>query len=181
MKYLAVLTLAVLVVAPSALAADATLTRVMPRGATRGTEVELTFTGNHLEDAQEVLFYEPGITVKALKAENPTKLKATVAVAPDARLGEYKLRVRTGTGLSHLRTLVVGALPAVDESAPNNEFVAEQLIVLNITVAGVIEGEGLVYSVVEANKRQHSAAVAEGVRLGSGRMFDLFVAFLYEE
>src|SRR5688500_19888795 len=114
MKYFAVLTLAV-VLAPSTFAADATLTRVMPRGATRGTEVELTLAGNHLEDAQEILFYEPGITVKELKAENPTTLKAKVAVAPDARLGEYRLRVRTATGVSHLRTFFVGALPSVEE------------------------------------------------------------------
>src|SRR5688572_12411133 len=104
MKYFAVWSLALLCLAESAVAADPQLARVMPRGATRGTEVELTLTGTNLADAQEILFYEPGITVKELKAADARNVKAKVAVAPDARLGEYRLRVRTATGVSPLRS-----------------------------------------------------------------------------
>src|SRR4051812_3483796 len=100
MKYFAVWSLALLCVAESAFAADATLARVMPRGATRGSEIELTFTGNNPADAQEILFYDPGIAVKELKSHDAKTLKAKVAIAPDAHLGEYRLRVRTKTGIS---------------------------------------------------------------------------------
>src|SRR3982751_2183440 len=47
----------------TAVAATPQLTRVLPRGAQRGTEVELTFEGQRLADAAEVMFYEPGITL----------------------------------------------------------------------------------------------------------------------
>jgi hypothetical protein len=36
---------------------------VLPRGGQRGTEVNVSFNGGNLSDAQEVLVYYPGITV----------------------------------------------------------------------------------------------------------------------
>src|SRR4051812_21131772 len=96
-----------------AFAADPALTRVLPRGATRGSEAELTLTGLRLGDAKEILFYEPGISVKELKAVDARTVKAKVAIAADARLGEYKFRLRTESGISPLRTFFVGSLPVI--------------------------------------------------------------------
>src|SRR6478752_1082697 len=62
--------LALLVVSLSARAASPQLTRILPRGGQRGTEVVLTFEGLRLADAQEVFVYEPGVTVT--KVEQPT-------------------------------------------------------------------------------------------------------------
>src|SRR5262245_54580399 len=81
MKYFAPLILALLCATESAFAADPLLTRVMPRGATRGAEIELTFLGQRLSDAQEILFYEPGITVKEVKGDGANACKATVTIA----------------------------------------------------------------------------------------------------
>src|SRR4051812_9707338 len=51
---------ALLAAAPlAAFAADAGLARILPRGGQRGTELEVTFSGKNLKDAQEVLFYQP--------------------------------------------------------------------------------------------------------------------------
>jgi hypothetical protein len=86
---------------------------------------------------QEVVFYSPGLTVTKLEVVNAGQVKATVKIAPDARLGEHALRVRTATGVTELRTLWVGALPVVDEKEPNNDFAAPQKIPLNVTVRGV--------------------------------------------
>jgi len=133
-----VLTVAALCCAAAgAQAASPQLTRVLPRGAQRGTEVELTFDGQRLADAQEVLIYEPGITLS--KPEQPAdkklegkQVKVTAKIAPDARLGEYHLRLRTATGLSELRTFWVGALPVVQEKEPNSDARTPQAIPMNV-------------------------------------------------
>src|SRR5512138_3845470 len=94
--------------------ASPSLGGISPRGAQRGTEAEFTFSGDRLSDAQEVMLYQSGLTVTKLEIINNNQLKVKVKVAPDARLGEYSMRVRTLTGISDLRTLYVGALPQVD-------------------------------------------------------------------
>src|SRR5436305_10259706 len=88
----------------SALAASPSLGGIQPRGAQRGTEAVLTFSGARFADAQEVLVYYPGITVKKTEVVNDATLKVTVAISPDCRLGEHAFRVRTATGVSDVRT-----------------------------------------------------------------------------
>jgi hypothetical protein len=175
---------AVLATALTAHAASPQLVRILPRGAQRGTEAELTFVGQRLEDAKEIFVYQPGVTVT--KIEQPTEkgqagkqLKVTVKIDPDARLGEYDMRVRTATGISELKSFWVGALPTVSEKEPNNEFKQPQPIPLNVTVAGVIENEDQDFFVVEAKKGQRLTAEVEGMRLGEFA-FDPFVAILDE-
>ena len=84
-----------------------------PNGVQRGTEVELKFNGSRLADAQEVLFYEPGVKVLELKEIKDSFVLARVKVEADCPLGEHKIRVRTKSGISDLRTFVVGAYPQV--------------------------------------------------------------------
>src|SRR3954453_18888069 len=93
-----------------------------PRGAQRGTEAVLTFSGARLADAQEVLVYYPGITVKKMEVVNDATLKVTATIAPAGRLAQHAFRVRTGPGVSEVRTFWVGALPVVEEIEPNSEF-----------------------------------------------------------
>ena len=54
------------------------------------------------------------------------QVKVAVKIAPECRLGEHHLRVRTATGISELRTFWVGALPSIDEKEPNSDFAAPQ-------------------------------------------------------
>ena len=70
------------------------LKRVEPRGGQLGTEVEITFHGERLYTPQEILLYQPGITVKSLKKGKDHKsATATFQIAPNARLGEHILRM----------------------------------------------------------------------------------------
>jgi hypothetical protein len=175
---------AVGLLAQAAHAASPQLTRILPRGGQRGTEVELSFDGQRLADAQEVLIYEPGITLG--KPEQPAdkklegkQVKVTAKIAPDARLGEYHLRLRTATGLSELRTFWVGALPVVQEKEPNSDVRTPQPIPLNVTVAGVVDTEDQDFFVVEAKKGQRITAEIEGIRLGESPL-DPYLAILDE-
>jgi hypothetical protein len=158
-------------------AASPTLGSVQPRGAQRGGDHTFVLGGNNLQDAQEVVFYSPGLTVAKLDVVNNTQLKVAVKIAPDARLGEHALRVRTATGVTELRTLWVGALPAVDEKEPNSDFAAPQKIGLNVTVHGVADNEDVDYYAVEAKKGQRLSVEVEGMRLGT-TFFDPNIAIL---
>src|SRR5947207_13063777 len=108
--------------AQPARAASPSLGGLTPRGAQRGTEVEVVLSGGQLDDAQEVLFYETGIEVAKLEVVNPTTVKALFKIAPDCLLGSHRLRLRTATGISDLRPFLVGALPEIAEKEPNNDF-----------------------------------------------------------
>ena len=140
---------------PSAsFAADARLTVITPRGIQRGAEHVLTFTGSRLSDAEQILFYEPGIEVLEIipVEKNANVVRAKVRVSPDCELGEKTAQVRTKSGLSDYRTLFVGALPAVDEKEPNTQFDQAQVIEQDVTVHGVIQAEDVDYFAVDAKK-----------------------------
>ena len=168
----------------NARAASPQLVRIVPRGGQTGTDVALTFEGQRLGDAQEVFVYEPGVTV--IKIEQPTdkkvegkQVKVTVKIAPDARVGEYQMRLRTATGITELKSFWVGRLPIVQEKEPNSDFKTPQPIPLNVTVAGVIENEDQDFFIVEAKKGQRLTAEIEGMRLGEAP-FDPYLAILDE-
>lgn len=163
----------------SASASDPALSVITPRGIQRGAEHVLTFSGARLSDAEEILFYEPGVEVLAITpdAKNANIVRATVKVAPDCQLGEKVAQVRTKSGISDYRTFFVGALPAVAEVEPNTEFSTPQAIEQNVTVEGVVQSEDVDYFVVDAKKGQRLSVEVEGMRFGQ-TLFDPYIAVL---
>ena len=153
------------------------LTAVRPIGGQRGTEIEVTFSGARLGDAQEIIFYKPGVTATAITKVDDNSVKAKLKIAADSALGWHDLRLRTATGLSELRGFSVGAFSETTEVEPNNDFNAPQPIAMNTTVNGVAENEDVDYYVVEAKKGDRITAEIEGMRLGI-TMFDPYVAIL---
>jgi hypothetical protein len=164
-------------VVPCCFGASPVLGGISPRGAQRGTDAVFLLGGARLADAQEVLFYTPGFSTVKLEVVNDSQVKATVKIAPDCRLGEHALRLRTATGLSELRTFWVGALPVVEEKEPNSDFAAPQKIPLNCTVHGVVDNEDVDYYLVECKKGQRLSAEIEAMRLAN-TLFDPYVAIL---
>ena len=158
-------------------AASPSLGGTSPRGAQRGTEVEVVLSGGQLEDAQEILFYEPGIEVAKFEVVNPTTVKVLLKIAPECMLGSHRLRIRTATGISDLRPFFVGALPEVIEKEPNNDFAAPQPVPMNVTVNGTAENEDVDYYIVDAKKGDRITAEVEGIRLGI-TLFDVYVAIM---
>jgi len=158
-------------------ASSPSIGNVTPRGVQRGTEAVLVLNGARIADAQEVVFYTQGLTATKLEAVNDGQVKATVTVAPDCRIGEHALRLRTASGLSEVRTFYVGALPAVEEKEPNTQFAEAQPIPLDVTVSGVIPSEDVDYFAFEAKKGERVTAEVEAMRLGN-TVFDPYVAIL---
>ncbi|MFI5459108.1 MAG: peptidase [Isosphaerales bacterium] len=167
----------VLLVGPSARAATPSLGAIRPVGGQRGTEMEVTLSGARLGDAQEIIYYQAGITTVSLKKVDDNNVKARIKIAPDCLLGLHDVRVRTATGLSELRTFSVGNLKEINEVEPNNDFKAPQPIAMNVTVTGVADNEDVDYFVVEAKKGERISAEVEGLRLGLSE-FDPYVAIM---
>lgn len=153
---------------------------VSPSGFQTGTEVEATFSGTRLGDAQELLFYSPGIDVAEFTAESDTVVKAKLNIRPDCRLGIHAVRLRSASGISNLRTFTVGPLPEVQEQEPNSDFETPQAVPLGCTVSGVVQNEDVDYYLVEAKQGQRITAELEGIRLGY-TFFDPYLAILNAE
>src|SRR4051812_17520635 len=156
-----ILALGLFAIATSALATGPKLNSVSPPGGQRGTELEVKFNGERLDDAQEVVFYGAGIEALDLKTN-----KARFKIAADCPLGEHQFRIRAASGISDLRIFYVGALASTNEVEPNNEIAKAQPIPLNATVQGSAGGEDIDYFQISAKKGQPIAIEVEAIRLG---------------
>jgi hypothetical protein len=171
-------TISYLLIAGVAQAASPSLSTVYPRGGQRGTEVAFVLSGARLKDAQEILYYEAGLTTVKLEPMNDNQIKATIKIAADCPLGRHSLRLRTTSGISDLQTLYVGAMPEIQEKEPNNDFAKPQPIPLNVTVNGVIDNEDVDYFSVQCKKGQRLSVEVEGMRLANQTIFDPYIAVL---
>ena len=157
-------------------AATPDLQVILPRGVQRGTEADLELHGNRLNDAQDILFFTPGITVKSWKVVNPQRVDCHVQVAKDAPVGEICTRLRSASGLSDVRTVYVGPFPILPEAKTNIDFEHPQPVTLNTTITGVIQNEQAQYFSVDLKKGQPLTVEVHGMRLGDD--FDPYVAIL---
>src|SRR5690242_6344980 len=89
------LTLFLAAIAATALAGDPQINTLSPSGLERGKETTVTITGSGLATVKELMFYEPGFTVKNLEAAKDDTLKATIATSADCELGTHALRIRS--------------------------------------------------------------------------------------
>ncbi len=161
-------------VAFSAFATSPHLESLLPTGGQRGTEVEITISGERLQDAEELFCYEPGIQVTKLTVTTNKTVSAQLKIEPGCALGEHHLRLRTATGLSELVTFFVGSLPQVSEQEPNNDPAHAQKVDFNSTISGVINNEDVDCFSVEARKGQRLSVEVEGMRLGRGLLDSRF-------
>ena len=149
-----------------------------PQGVQRGVETKIVINGQRLDDFEGFIFYSPGFTLKSVEKIEKNKVEATLAVAADVPLGGHMWRVRTKSGVSPMRGLMVGPFPSVEEKEPNNDFDAPQVVGFNQTIEGIVTNEDVDYFKVTAKKGQRISLEIEGMRLGN-TTFDPFIA-LYD-
>lgn len=131
--------------------------RVTPRIGQRGTTVEVSIQGAHLDDPKEIIFDRPGI--RAVSIEPMTKLpsstglahggrieqevKCRFEIAPDCPPGEHRFRLRTATQLTSLATFHVTPFPTVDEEEAganrNDTPATAQAVSTGVTVRGKLD------------------------------------------
>ncbi|MGV3661264.1 MAG: serine protease [Prosthecobacter sp.] len=93
------------------------LLTVMPMGGQTGTNVEVTITGDNLEEIRDLTFSTAKITAKPVAG---TENKFSVSIAADAPVGVYDARVMSRLGVSSARAFSVNKLPEVTRAKPNN-------------------------------------------------------------
>jgi len=100
------------------------LLTTMPMGGKAGTNVELTISGENLDDVEQLTFSDPRITAtrKLDATGQPESHKYVVAIAADCPTGLYEARVMTRLGISSSRAFSVGALPEVAQTKPNTSL-----------------------------------------------------------
>ena len=162
---------------------------IQPRGGQRGTEMTIRLSGDRLYEPQEILLYQPGITVTKLEkvGDQHKAVKATISIAPDAPLGEHMMRLRCKGGISYQRSFWVGEYPTVMEKRNedgsrdlNSNFNKPQEIQINQTIQGVADREDADYYLLQCRKGQRLSVEVEGMRLGR-LLFDPYVAILNKD
>src|SRR6516165_9694805 len=83
-----------LLAAITASASSPHITSVLPTGGQRGTELEIKFAGERLEDTQEIISYETGIEVLKLVSVTNQAVSAQIKITAQCSLGEHHLRLR---------------------------------------------------------------------------------------
>jgi hypothetical protein len=174
------------------------LVKVSPPGGQRGTSVEAYFQGKYLEKPDEVLLYEPGITIESVEAlegevqisgrkekvEAGTRVRVRLRLADDCPLGAHGLRLRTANGLTDYQRFFVGPFPTVEEDEQNpkrnDKRDAAKVVPLNSTVLGRMnEQTDVDLFQIEVKQGQRISAEIEATRLGVDRgLPDLHVAVL---
>jgi hypothetical protein len=154
---------------------------VMPAGGKTGSTLEVTFTGQDLEDPQALLFSHPGIKAEpivppappappvdpkkpapkpAVPPPKPMVTKFKVSIAADTPLGIHDVRLVNKWGVSNPRTFVVGDLAEVLEKEPNDDVPQAQRVELNTTINGVIANPVDVDYFVFAGKKGQRVVVS---------------------
>ena len=97
------------------------LLTTMPMGGTVGTQVEITISGENIEDISKMIFTHPGLTaVPKLDANGqPENSKYVVTIAPDCPAGIHEARLMTRLGISSSRVFCVDTLTEVTRTAAN--------------------------------------------------------------
>ena len=173
--------LAALLLAPFvARAAYPDMTTLKPHGGQIGADVRLTITGARLDDFEDLMFYTPGFKVKSVESRAGNKVELTLSIDKSVRAGNHVMRVRTKSGVSHMRQFFASPFPNVEEKEPNSEFAAAQPIALGQTIEGVILAEDVDYFKLTVKKGQRIGVQVDGLRLAAipqGAM-DPYVAIL---
>ena len=134
------------------------LLTTMPMGGQVGTTVEVTLTGEVLEDVTDLLFSTPKVTAKAKAGAANTFL---VTIAPDAPVGVHDARFVGRLGVSSARAFSVGKLPEVTRTQPNNSLETALELKPNSICNAVMSARAVdFYSFIAAKGKRVVAEVA---------------------
>ncbi|MCA9298535.1 MAG: hypothetical protein KDA28_05685, partial [Phycisphaerales bacterium] len=158
------------------LGASPTCSSVSPTGVRPGTTASLTFRGERLADAVDLVLDDASMRLVSIDATEAGKVDATIEVLPTCATGLYPVRVRTATGLSNMCVLSVAPYPLVGEVEPNDTIETATPIEVGVTVTGVALLEDADCFRVDLAEAGRLTVELEGMRLGAA--FDpSFVVF----
>ncbi|MDX1947488.1 MAG: hypothetical protein SFU86_18960 [Pirellulaceae bacterium] len=128
------------------------LTSVSPPGGKQGSTVELTISGNDLDETEKLVFSHPGIVAapKMTAATDlvPAKLMPNVfsiTIAGDVPPGLYDVTAVSRFGMSNPRSFAVGTLNEVLKAGNNNTPQSAQEVAVGTTISGTIAAANFDY------------------------------------
>jgi len=110
---------------------------VFPRGAQRGTEVEVAIRGRDLQNASEVRFVSPKLRGRILQAEH-NLVRARFELDPSTEPGRHDFRLAAPHG-STIGWFDVGTRPEALEKEPNDDFTRAQPLDFSRLTNGIIK------------------------------------------
>lgn len=127
-----------------------------PMGAKVGSQVEVTISGEHIEDADELTFSDRRITAarKLNAAGQPEANKYVVTVAADCPTGIHEARVMTRLGISSSRAFCVNTLDEVSQTKPNTTLATALELKVNSICNAVMTQRAVDHYSFEAKKGQ---------------------------
>lgn len=132
------------------------LLTTMPMGGMVGSQVEVTITGENIEEISELLFSHPGLTATPKLDANgqPELNKFLVTISAECPPGLYEARVMTRLGISSARIFCVDTLPEVTQAAPNTTLATAMELKVNSICNAVMSVKSVDHYFFEARKGQ---------------------------
>ena len=132
------------------------LLTTMPMGGKAGTQVEITISGDHLDDADTLVFSDPHLTAtrKLNAAGQPEPNKYLVTIAADCPVGVHEARLMTRLGISSSRVFSVGNLPESVRTAPNTTLATALELPVNSVCNAVMTDRSIDHYSFQGRKGQ---------------------------
>ena len=130
------------------------LLTTMPMGGTVGTQVEITISGENIEDAGEMFFTHPGLaaTPKLDVNGHPESNKYVVTIAADCPPGIYEARLMTRLGITSSRVFSVDTFPEVMQISANTTLATAMELKANSICNAVMSVKSVDHYAFEATK-----------------------------
>ena len=177
--------------------------KVLPRIGQQGTTVEVVVQGMCIQDAKEVIFFNPGIKAVSIEplpdmkypiglahgGRRQNQFKCKFVIAADCPPGEYPFRVRTVGEITSLATFHVSPFNTIDEDEKhqysNDTVKTAKAVQTNVTIRGKMNSghrEDIDIYKVQVKSGQRLSVEVDSVRLadshyGNGE-YDLAVRIL---
>jgi hypothetical protein len=132
------------------------LLTTIPMGGTAGSQVDVTISGENLDEADQLLFSDPHLTAarKLDDAGKPLANQYVVTIAADCPAGIYESRVTTRLGISSSRVFSVGTLAEVIQMKGNSSLAAAMELKMNSVCNGAVSGRAADHYLFEGRKGQ---------------------------
>lgn len=132
------------------------LLTTIPMGAKVGSHVEVTISGEHIDDADELTFSDRLITAarKLNAAGQPEANKYVVSIAADCPVGIHEARVMTRLGISSSRAFSIGTLDEVVQSKANTTLATALELKVNSVCNATMTQRAVDHYVFEGRKDQ---------------------------
>ncbi len=132
------------------------LLTTMPMGGQAGTKVEVTITGDNIEDTEALRFSHAGITATPAldKKGLPLPNRFVISIADNCPKGIHEARVMTRLGISSSRIFNVGTLPETTQAKPNTSLKTAMPLPVNSICNAVMTKQSVDFYTFEAKQDQ---------------------------